>query len=759
MGAAALVVVAELFAFQELTAPATPVALVVLGVVGLVVARRRLRTLRPDWWAVGATLGVYLMACAPVLLSGHVTLSGYLLDTTVAFHLSGADYLIDHARNFDSLMPSAYRGMLENYYGTGYPSGGHTLLGGAGRLLGVDLIWLYQPFLSLLLAFCAPVLFYLARSVGAVRPIAAGGAFLASAPALVYAYAQMGAIKELTVLPFVLLLGAMLVLLPRMLELGPRAAVAPALVGAAGMGAVGVAFVPWIAATAVAGIVLLAVGRDRHRLRPRPMAAWSAAFVVALALLAIPTVGPLSQSVTLAKSISTSNPKAVADPGNLLRPLLPSQMAGIWLGGSHRVDPPARTNETYFLIGLAAAAAALGLIYLFRRRQWALGAFVLALGAVWLGLTQKGTTWTDAKLLVITSPIVVLLAAIGLESLRRDGRRVEAVGLAALLVLGVVASNAFTYHDTNLAPTDRYRELVLVGERYAGPGPTLTPEFDEFAFYALPEMAADAPGNAQRTGRLARLRGGSLSAYGQSYDLDQLPIGAIEQYPTIVMRRRPDTSRPPASFELAFRGRYYEVWQRQEDVKVLAHQPAGGGLQPAGRPSCLAVRRMARRARSDGANLEYAPRPRLAAIDPARAERSPGWAAIPDGIALAGQGGLEAPFTVQAGGRYRVWLKGDFSRATEVFIDGRSVGDVAYESGNAGNFGSPLGVTLEPGPHELTLRRGGGSLRPGDNAPSRLLGILFEPEFAAQAAVRSIEPRRWRELCGRPVDWVAVVRR
>jgi hypothetical protein len=106
-----------------------------------------------------------------------------------------------------------------------------------------------------------------------------------------------------------------------------------------------------------------------------------------------------------------------------------------------------------------------------------------------------------------------------------------------------------------------------------------------------------------------------------------------------------------------------------------------------------------------------------------------------------------------------VWLRGDFSRPTEVLIDGTSAGEVAYESGNDGNYASPLDVTLEPGTHELTVRRGGGSLRPGERAPARLVAIVFEPEFAARPAISSADPRRWRSLCGLTVDWVAVVRR
>jgi hypothetical protein len=762
VGLAGLVTVAELLAWSDATSQLTPAALALVGVAGYPVGMRRLRAARLNPWPIAAALAVYLMVCAPVILAGRVTVPGYLLDTTVAFHLTGSDYLIEHGRDFARVPDSAMRRMLDNYFGTQYPSGGHTLLGGAGRLVGTERIWLYHPFMSLLLAFCAPTLYFLARSATLPRALAAAGAVLASAPALVYAYAQMGAIKELTALPFVLLLGAVLVLLPRLLEAGWRGALGPALVTAAGIGAIGLAFLPWFGATALAGLALILTSPNRELRRPRPLVAWAAALAVAMVLLAIPTFGPLTESIRLAESFSTSNAAAVSDPGNLLRPLLEQQMFGIWLGGSHRIDPEGNVAETYFLIGVAAVAAVLGVAFLLRRRLWSLAAFGIVIAVVWFALTRRGTAWTDAKLLVITSPVVVLMAAIGVESLRSGRRRVEAALVGAGIALGVLLSNAYTYHDTNLQPTERYSELLEIGERFGGNRPTLTPEFDEFYFYALPEMATDSPGNAQRTERVARLADGSFAGYGHSYDLDQLELDGIRQYAAIVVRRRPESSRPPAGFELAFHGDYYDVWRRTDPERVLAHEPAGGGLQAAGQVSCPRVRRLAREAVSQGAELAYVERPELVTVDSRRLQRlrrSPGWPEIPDGIALYTPGSMAVPVSVPSTGRWRVWLRGDFGREVSVSIDRHPVGSVSYESGNEGNYALPLEVELTAGRHRLTLERGGGSAAPGDHTPSKLVGIVLEPEpFGEPPAVATVPPSRWRELCGRSLDWIEAVR-
>lgn len=758
VGLAALVVVAELCTFREATAPLVPFVFLAVGVGGVVAGRKRLLTLRPDWWLVGASVAVYVMVCAPVLLHGKVTLAGYLLDTTVAFHLAGSDYLLEHARNFARLPPSSFRGTMESYFGTSYPGGGQTLLGGGSRLVDTPAIWLYQPLLSMLLAFCVAPLYFLARAASLPRPAAAVAAALAAAPALVYAYAQMGAIKELAVLPFVLSLGPVLILLPRLLDRGPRGALLPAVVGAAGVGAIGLAFVPWLGMTLLAGAVLLLFGAERDRFSLRPIAIWGAGFAVALVLLALPTFGPLGDSLSLARSLSTTNAAAVADPGNLVRPLLPVQLAGVWIGGSHRVDPATHRDLTFALIGLAFAAALLGIGFLVRRRRWALFGFVCVMAVVWLALTARGTPWTDAKLLVISSPIVVLLAAVGLDSLRRSGRRIEAVALAVPLVLGVLWSNALAYHDTNLAPTERFEELLSIGEQRAGSGPTLLPEFDEFALYALADMAPAGAGFAAKPPSLAKLRDGTATSYGHSYDLDTLAPEVVDGYETIVSRRRPDASRPPASFRLAERGDYYDVWERDDNIDVLEHVAAGSGFQPGGVIACDRLGAVARRARASGASLAYVAREPRAVVDAGLIRRRPsGWGESPDMIGFGTPGRARTRLFVPATGAYDVWLAGNFGRALSVTIDGRPLGSVQGQSGNEGNYARVGAVRLTRGSHLLTLDRPGGGLRPADGTPSSLSAVVLEPK-ADGADVRELPPQRWRLLCGRPVDWVEIVK-
>ena len=757
LGLAALMVAGELSAWARPFPSATPVALVAVAAGGYALGWKRLRAARIDPWAVAAAAGAYLVVCLPVLAAGRVTLAGYLLDTTVGVHLTGAEALAEHGRDYSSLTPSSHRAYLENYLGVQYPTGGHALLLGLGRLSGQDLIWVYQPFLAALVAFCAPILSFLAASAGAGRRLAAVSGFVSAVPALVFSYAQMGAIKELAVLPPLLLLGAVLVSFPRQLGAGWRAVVPLAVTGGAGIAAIGVSFGPWLLPTALGCLVVAVFALREGRIELPAVGRQALGLAGLVVVLSLPTVAALSDSLTITKGLSASNAVAAADPGNLLQPLHETQMLGIWLHGTHRLNPQRFLFETHLLIAVAALSALLGGLFLLRRRAWTLLGFVGISAIVWFALTRYGKTWTDAKLLVLASPVAVLMAMIGAASLARGRWRVLGGALLAAMTAGVLLSNALVYHDTNLAPTDRYKELVSIGERFAGQGPTLTPDFDEFALYALRNLDPDLPGGAFKSRAARRLRGGRRPEYGHSYDLDALPIGSVRHYPMIVVRRSPEQSRPPSGYRRAFAGRWYEVWRRAEPVTVLAHVPAGRDGSAQGRPACGQVRSARAAIAAKGDVLTHVRTPSSTRIRPERAARSPNWGEVPGGIRLSGAGELSAPVTLPAGGDHLIWLKGDFTRRVEVLVDGRPVGSVAYESGGNGNYAEPIAAHLRRGQHRLGLRRGGGTLRPGDGGYSRLLAIVVERR--GEPVMHATRPRRWRALCSARVDWVEAVTR
>jgi hypothetical protein len=166
-------------------------------------------------------------------------------------------------------------------------------------------------------------------------------------------------------------------------------------------------------------------------------------------------------------------------------------------------------------------------------------------------------------------------------------------------------------------------------------------------------------------------------------------------------------------------------------------------------------------AESRGGELAYVARPGVVTVDSRRLQRrrrSPGWADAPDGIALYTPGEISLPVEVPGGGRWRIWLKGEFGREVTVSVDGEEIGGVSYESGNEGNYAEPMEADLTAGTHRLKISRGGGSPAPGDATPSRLSAVVLEPEPAREPpVVETIPPSQWRDLCDRNVDWIEVV--
>ena len=111
-----------------------------------------------------------------------------------------------------------------------------------------------------------------------------------------------------------------------------------------------------------------------------------------------------------------------------------------------------------------------------------------------LVLAHQGTPWIDVKAMIIAAPLVLLLALVGgMTVLAETPARIAGLGLAAAIGIGVLVSNAFMYHSTALSPTARYLELERIGERFAGQGPTLRPDFDDYALYFTRRMDPDAP--------------------------------------------------------------------------------------------------------------------------------------------------------------------------------------------------------------------------------------------------------------------------
>jgi hypothetical protein len=768
VGVAALVGASQLSTFVVALAGATPYILVALALAGFVLARARLAAicaaaLRRPSLPAGMVLA-YLLGIAPVLLSGRASFSSFMALSDSAVHIMGADYLIHHGQSYAHLdLHSSYGQFINAYYNSSYPSGADTLFGGSAGLLGLPLIWAFQPFNAFLLACAFGPAWLIARRAGLRGAWSWAAALCAVVPALVYAYDLIGSVKEVCALTMMLAAGALVAGHGRWLGRSPRGALPIALVLAAGVSALGTAFGVWVL---VAVAVLAGVLADR--VRRRELSLSSALATVALGvgvgvLATLPTLAHLGGSLSVASNISSTG-----NPGNLARPLRAIQVLGVWLNGSYKIEPHGIDGTiTDVLVVLGAAAAVAGAIALVRMRAYALAAWMALTLLAWLVVSLSVTTWAQAKTLMLTSPVVVLLAWAGLGALARaaprrrpaaDGTRAgrrPALRPAALLAAGVgvallaatIVSDAMQYRASNLAPTARYQELAAVGHRFAGQGPAAFTDFDEYALYELRNLHVGGPDFVYPPPALAAAAGG----YGEPVDLGHVPPQALADYPLIVTRRDPLAPRPPAAYRLAWQGSYYQVWRRAQPA-ALVHRALTGA--PAAQ--CAQLRALATAAPA-GARLVAAATPRLVRIVVGGAHHPRRWGHQREGLVMSVPGTLTARFALGAGGAWDVWVQGQLMPRVTLAVDGRALRAISGElSGNSlvPDTVPPRRVVLAAGEHVLTLTRGGSTLAPGDRGSAVLDTVLLTPAGEpAAGTLATASAAHWRRLCGRTYRW------
>ncbi|HEY7631626.1 MAG TPA: hypothetical protein VH817_13030, partial [Thermoleophilaceae bacterium] len=583
VGMAAIIVVAGFTTIVDATAEFTAPVVAALAVVGLGLSLpSRLR--RPEWWAVGAVLAVFAVYAAPIVLSGEPTFGGYIkLDDTASW-LGITDRVMQHGRSLAGLQPSTYQAMLHFYVDSDYPVGTFLPLGIGHVLIGQDSAWLYQPYLAVLALLLACALYELTRSLfqwGLCRALAV---FIAAQSALLFGYTMWGGVKELATAWLVALLAVLLV--PAVRAPSARNLVAPAVVTAATLGALSYAGGIWLAPLVVAAVVAL-VRRAGFAGALRPAGIF-AAIALPLSIPALLLVKFLSEPA--ASTITTQSRLA-----NLIQPLSPFQVVGIWPVDDFRLRSP-HTVATAILIAVTIVAALFGVYAAWLRRAWQPLLYIGGVGLSGAVVYLVASPWVDAKALAITSPAVLLAATAGIGALVDTRAAIVALVLTIALAGGVLWSNVLAYGGINLGPRDRMAELEHIGKAIAGQGPTLMTDYEPYGVRHFLRNA-DPEGASELRRRRIPLRNGSLLEKGESAEVDQFDTPSLLVYRTLVLRRSPVGSRPPAPYELVSSGRWYDVWQRAitPSPRVISHLPLGDDVNSGAVPKCAEVLALARR--------------------------------------------------------------------------------------------------------------------------------------------------------------------
>jgi hypothetical protein len=760
--AGAIVLVAACYELGATRTVALPL-LLVAAAAGLVMGRDGLaERLRPGP-AGAAALGGFLLYLAPVALSGHWTWPGYNFTNDPSLTFLGVDWIVHHGATQPAAPDSTYEILAGQMVDVGYPLGSHLLLGTLTPLAGGQFAAVVQPFIAVVVGLGAAAMVHLARAAEMPRWAAAGAAVTASGAGLLYAYGQLGGLKEIATV--MLLATAAAVAQAGILgrPAGEPGAARRLELGAVALAAlVLAALVPVLAAggLAYAGLLALAVVAVVVLSRERPpVRALATAAALGAAVFVLASAAPLADALSFGDEVSSNFAEdggaSTGVLGQLVRPLPLEQVGGIWFAEDWRFAVPAgiRQDGNRILLAGVGLLALLGVLLALWRRT-ALGAVALATGGVLVVLAPRLSPYGDSKLLIVLAPFVLLTAAFGLWSLGRRGRTAAiAAGVAgAVLAAGVAYTDAIVYREVRLAPSERMEAIEDVADAAEGRGLTLFNEWEEYAKHFARDAQINVPGEVAGPAPFVLRR--NQPTFGQHFDLDEQALSYVLMHRAIVTRRGPSTSRPPASFRRVYANRFYELWVRGTGARVTAHLSAQEPNAAQARVACRRIERFARSARP-GESLLAHRHPQPVVLDTANAaERSPGWppiGSIPGTVVPLSPGQARDTARMRAG-RYRAWVRGTSGRPIEALVDGRKVGELRHV--NTPDQWIDVGeVTVAGGRHRLELRRGSGSLRPGDGYQGVIGPLALAPLDGGDEYVR-VDPDDARELCATPVDWI-----
>lgn len=733
-------------------------ALVVPAVTGYALARPTIADWRrrPRWdvrWPLFCGLAAFAIFAAPVVLSGESTLTGYSMITDFSNHFDLTAQLMQSGRVHPAVVDSSFAESVRKLLDANYPIGMHSLLGASAELLGRDLAWLYQPTIAFAGPMAALAAYGVLSRLGLPTLLRAIAAVIVVQPNLLFAYGMEAGFKELLGAAMILITLAVLL---EAYETRDRRLIVAAVPVAAGVDVFTVSIAPWM------GLILLTLF-VATLLRPGPI---SRVFVVGrwvifaglTAALAWPLFPSIQTSVGSGRSSGiTELVTSTTDIGNLAAPLDWLTSIGIWLTGDYRFPLRSDVGLTHALIYVVMAAAVLGVASFGWRRRPEIVAVAAAAIVTLIVIPPRYGPWIDAKVYAVTGVFCLISAFCGVAALTGHRYTRPFAWLLALVVSGgVLYGNALAVHSTTIAPEARLHELEAIGHRYSGQGPALFPSFDEYAEYFLR--------NVKATGRVNPPNGfpGDPPQFGA--DLDQVDPKFVRSFPLLILRRNPTRSRPPSDYRLVERTRFYEVWRRNPGpTRVDGHVALARTLAERSISYCRQIGTLSKF--SSSFRLRWALANDPAVWIPTEGTWTPGWQPDPAGSALFTRGPGHADGTVRLAraGRYHLWLTGSFERPVQVLLDGRRIATIGSLPDYADEAVPVTVLNLDSGAHRVQIRRGGGSLRPGngDATGSRFVGpLIFLREGDPGGSTFETPSAAAYRVCRsqRSLDWVEVIK-
>lgn len=726
------------------------------ALAGLVAAARagdlRGRPSASTLWAAGGAIAAFAIAMAPLVGSGRSGIVGYVFNNDPAVHIAVTELLKDSGVNA-SLPLSSYASMADLLTG-GYPLGSYVWPLFASVTTGVEPFHVWTPAIAVASAMLALVTFGALRLLRAPPALAGIAAPVVASGYLTYSFVAQGGAKEVVTAVTVYVTIALAV---HTLRSGAvwRALPAPALGAAAALASFGIGALAWIGLpAAVVAAWLVWRLRDRPP-RPRTLALAGAG----LALLTAAMLPTLLDTIDFVQAgdATLRNP---AQLGNLLGPVPWQEALNVWISLDYRLDPPSYQTLTTLGTWLAGVLAVVGLAFALRRRGVVIWLVVLAGVTGAIVISTRYSAYLDAKSYMVLAPALGIATAAGVAALVRQPGAIRFAGVAVgvALAAGVIASDRYVWGGAWNTPERRFEELAEIAGRFAGRGPILVNEREQYSVYFLRELDPWESWGTFQPRRGFRVGEVFPASLPHTPDFDDYTLQFLSRFRLLLERKGPAGSLPPSGFEPVYETAQYRVWQRRGAMPaahVTLDQGRGTGSAPL---DCAdpRVRALFRRARATGAEL-LAARPGDVPRTLLRPADWRGWAVapIPAPVRMINRwGGRAGTRRALPAGTYTAWIQGGFGPGVRLNVDGRPVGDVFGDLGLPDAWHRFGELTLRGGEHAFELsalakpRWQSGWMQPD------ITGRLVLVRAGEQRTVTPVPTPRARSLCGERVDWL-----
>jgi hypothetical protein len=755
-GFSLLIVIGAILTNFSFSARFTTPLILVLSIFSLVKNFSFIKNLGKNLFSFAVIKVAFIFAGLPVISTFKVSWPGWVqLDDTATF-LAITNHIMNKGHSVPENLVSTYDRTLQvvlggSFYGTynadtntsifSYPVGSLIPLGVTGQISRIDLAWIYFPYLAFGVALTAGLLFLITSKFFSNRWLAAAVAITTAHAATFYAYALWGGIKEVALVPVLLL--SLLVY-----QNLSRANLLPILLVSATIYAIGGKSGIGFIIAELALFLAFKYLKDRINFKFKKFLIPTSLILLLLVLLS-GFISDLFNKYLIPE---------IPDSGNLARPVNNLQIFGMWPSGDFRNDI---YWQPFSYIGLALiiSITAYGLWRAFRSNETILVVGLLTTLSIAIYSLIFSGVWLTGKAIAVASPFVLLVTFFGISQLISKYQKIGSL-LIAFTIFGVATSNYLAYRHTWIAPSEKVQELQTIGKKFKDEGPALLTEYAVFgARYFLRDLQAESASELRVNPIL--MRDGKELQKGFAADIDLFDNSAISPYKLLVLKHTGSASRPLFNYDLAYEGKYYDVWKQNNfgNTKIKSI-PLGNNYFPSETPRCSTIKELTANAPGKIYAAERKPTSLSSLSD---GQLQPNWIADqgnPGAVIPVNGGYLQGIVEVDKTADYQWFIGGSYPGKLKIFLDQKLIftGHTFFEGNKyLSNYLFTSEVTA--GKHLLEIRYSKPLLKVGAGANEAFGPIYLSSETAAQAKVISASQGEIEKLCNKNLDWIAWIER